>query len=139
MIFTKSVFSIKIRKTSNFDSIFGGQSEENSNKNWFKNVLFLCIAFSTFFLRFWVRFGNQNSLKNHKFSKKLRFEGLLWSSIAFKLLFEWILKLSELDFHGFYCLWMVFFDSLVAWAEICVEHVRLQTLLWWLGRRGADQ
>ena len=33
----------------------------------------------------------------------------------------------------------MFFDSLVAWAEICVEHVRLQTLLWWLGRRGADQ
>ena len=31
------------------------------------------------------------------------------------------------------------FDSLVGWAEICVEHVRLQTLLWWLGRRGADQ
>ena len=33
----------------------------------------------------------------------------------------------------------MFFDSLVAWAEMCVEHVRLQTLLWWLGRRGADQ
>ena len=33
----------------------------------------------------------------------------------------------------------MFFDSLVQWAEICEEHVRLQTLLWWLGRRGADQ
>ena len=33
----------------------------------------------------------------------------------------------------------MFFDSFVHWAEICVEHVRLQTLLWWLGRRGADQ
>ena len=33
----------------------------------------------------------------------------------------------------------MFLDSLVQWAEICVEHVRLQTLLWWLGRRGADQ
>ena len=139
MIFTKSAFSIKIQKTLNFHSIFGGQSEENSNKNRFKDALFFSIAFSTFFLGFGLRFGSQKSLKNHNFSKKLRFEGLLWSSIALKLLFEWILRPSELDFHGFECLWTMFFDSFVHWAEICVEHVRLQTLLWWLGRRGADQ
>ena len=101
MIFTKSVFSIKIQKTMNFPSIFGSRSEENSNKNWLKNVLFLNIAFSIFFLGFCLRFGSQKSLKNHKFSKKLRFEGLLWSSIAFKLLLEWILKPLEFDFHGF--------------------------------------
>ena len=33
MIFTKSAFSIKIQKTTNLPSIFGGQSEENSNNN----------------------------------------------------------------------------------------------------------
>ena len=33
----------------------------------------------------------------------------------------------------------MFFDSLIQWVEICEEHVRLQTLLWWSGRRGADQ
>ena len=33
----------------------------------------------------------------------------------------------------------MFFDSLVGWAEICVEHARLQPLLWWLGRQRADQ
>ena len=84
-----------------FHSIFGGQNEKNSNKNRFKKALFLSIAFSAFFLRFWFRFGIQKSLKNHNFSKKLRFEGFLRSSIALKLLFEWILKPSELDFHGF--------------------------------------
>ena len=84
-----------------FHSIFGGQNEKNPNKNRFKKALFLSIAFSAFFLRFWFHFGFQKSSKNHKFSKKLRFEGLLRSSIALKLLFEWILKPSELDFHGF--------------------------------------
>ena len=85
----------------NFHSIFGDQSEENPNKNRFKKALFLSIAFSAFFLRFWFRFGFQKLLKNHNFLKKLRFEGFLRSSIALKLLFEWILKPSELDFHGF--------------------------------------
>ena len=77
MIFTKSAFSTKIQKTMNFHSIFGGQSEENSNKNPCKKALFFSIAFSAFSLRFWLRFGGQKSLKNHNFSKKLRFEGLL--------------------------------------------------------------
>ena len=84
-----------------FHSIFRGQNEKKSNKNRFKKALFLSIAFSAFFLRFWFRFGFQKSLKNHNFSKKLKFEGLLRSSIGLKLLFEWILKPSELDFHGF--------------------------------------
>ena len=101
MIFTKSAFSIKIQKTMKFHSIFGGQNEKKSNKNRFKKALFLSIAFSKFFLRFWLRFGIQKSSKNHNFSKKLRFEGFLRSSIALKLLFEWILKPSEFDFHGF--------------------------------------
>ena len=122
----------------NFRSNLKSQSEENSNKIRFKNVLVLSIAFSAFVLWFSLCFGSQKSLKNHKFLKKLRFEGLLWSSIAFKLLFEWILKPLELDFPWFLCLWTMFFDSLVAPAEMCMEHVRLQTLLWWLGRRGAD-
>ena len=71
MIKKKTAFSIKIRKTSNFDSIFGGQGEENSNKNRFKHVLFLSIAFSAFFLQFWLRFGTQKSLikKSQKFEK----------------------------------------------------------------------
>ena len=59
MIFTKSAFSIKIQKTLKFHSIFGGQSEENSNQNRFKNTLFFSIAFSTFFLGFYFRFGSQ--------------------------------------------------------------------------------
>ena len=33
MVLTKSAFWIKVPKTMNFPSIFGGQSEENSNKN----------------------------------------------------------------------------------------------------------
>ena len=65
MIFTKLAFSIKIRNTFNFRSIFGSQSEENSNKNRFKSALFLNIAFSAFFLQFCFRFGSQKSLQNH--------------------------------------------------------------------------
>ena len=62
-MFTKSAFSIKIQKTTNFPSIFGSQSEKKSNKNGFKNVLFLRIAFATFFLPFWVRFGTQKFIE----------------------------------------------------------------------------
>ena len=69
MIFTKSAFSIKIQKTLNFHSIFRSQSEENSNKNQFKDALFFSIAFSTFFLGFGLRFGSQKSFKNHNFRK----------------------------------------------------------------------
>ena len=69
MIFTKSAFSIKIRKTMNFRQILGGKSEENSNKNRLKNALFFSIAFSTIFLGFWLHFGSQKSLKITNFRK----------------------------------------------------------------------
>ena len=77
MILTKTASWIKIQKAMNFPSIFGGQSEENSNKNRFKHVLFLNIAFSTFFLRFWVRFGRQDLLKIAIFRTKMSFESFL--------------------------------------------------------------
>ena len=40
--------------------------------------------------------------------------------------------------------WMIFeppepFESRIAFGETCVNHFRLKNLLWWLGRRGADQ
>ena len=71
MIFTKSAFSIKIQKTLNFHSILGGQSEENSNKNRFKNALFFSIAFSTFFLGFGLRFWKPKIIKKSQFFDKI--------------------------------------------------------------------
>ena len=53
--------------------------------------------------------GSLYWLKNHKFSKKLMFEGVLWSTLALELLFGWILSSSELDFEWFLSLQNLFF------------------------------
>ena len=67
------------------------------------------------------------------------FEGVLCSTIALELLFGWIFSPSELDFEWFLSLQNLFFESRIAFEETCVKRFRLKNLLWWLGRRGADQ
>ena len=78
-----------------------GQSSQTGDHHWAGTLLAATLGASAHLSRFWFHFGIQKSWKNHNFSKKLRFEGLLRSSIALTLLFEWILKPSEFDFHGF--------------------------------------
>ena len=67
------------------------------------------------------------------------FESVLWSTIALELLFGWIFSPSELDCEWFLSLQNLFFESRIAFEETCLKRFRLKTLLWWLGRRGADQ
>ena len=83
-------------------------------------MLFFDIDFDIFFGRSWLHFGVQKSPPNCYFSKKLKFEGVLWSTIALELLFKWILKPSELDFGGFLSPQKVFFGSCIEFTEAYV-------------------
>ena len=125
-----------------FGFILGGEIDQILKKIMFENMFFLSIEFLAIFIGFWFHFGIPKSLKNRYFSKKWRFEGGLWSTIAFELLFEWILEMLELDFDGFWRIFCFFsmpvrlmgFSSCIFWGTKL-----LRTKLWGLGRRGADQ
>ena len=82
------------------------KSIQNSNP---KTYCFEASNLKGFFLEFYVHFGVQKSSTNRKFSKKLMFEGVLWSTIALELLFGWILSPLELDFKWFLNLRTCFF------------------------------
>ena len=102
MIFTKSAFSIKIQKTMEFHSIFRKPERKKTIKIDLKkhSIVFehrMFNIFSSILAPFWI----PKLIEKSQFFEKMRFEGLLRSSIALKLLFEWILEPSELDFHGF--------------------------------------
>ena len=116
MIFIKSAFSIKIQKTMNFPSIFGGQSEENSNKNWFKNVLFLSIAFSAFFSSIWGPFWKPKIIKNFHWNF-LRFGLRKWkeNSLFFGSLSKKLILLKSLFFQKKIAIFLV--SSLQKWTK----------------------
>ena len=92
MIFTKSVFLMKIQKTLNFQSIFGGQSEEISDKNRFENALFFGIAFSTFFLGFWAPFWKPKIINKSQFFEKIEVRRFPLKQYRFEAAFRMDLK-----------------------------------------------
>ena len=80
MIFTKSSFSKKMRKTFDFGVVFGGQNDEKSRKNGVEKRIFFQLRFFHVFLRFfgilarfWEARGPQKIEKNWKNSKKIDF------------------------------------------------------------------
>ena len=72
-------------------------------------------------------FGIQKSLKYCKFSRKWKFEGVLWRTIALELLFERIFRPSEFDFGWFPSPQNPFFDPRIEFRETCVNHFRWST------------
>ena len=97
--------------------------------------------------RFWVFFRRP---KRGKFDEKSSLNMCCFPTSDFKgfffdfdsileLLFKWILKPLDLDFGRFSDFQNLFFGSRSEFGETCVKRFRLKDLLWWLGRRGADQ
>ena len=129
MIFAKSAFSIQVRKKLDLGFLLEGPNREKSIENWYQKWLVLKHCILSVFGRFGLHFGGQKTSQNHKFSKKWKFQGVFWSTIAFELLFGRILRFLELDFRTFSSLQGTFFGSRVAFAETCMEHFRLQDLL----------
>ena len=79
-------FQKNIQKMFDLDLILGGLSDKKSTKIVFENMLFWNIEFWVIFMHFCLHFGFQKLGKNRKFSKKLKFEGGLWSTITLELL-----------------------------------------------------
>ena len=139
MIFAKLAFSIKVRKLFYFAFVFAGRNEENPFKNRIQKRVVLKHRIWRFFPWILGAFWSPKIIKNRKYAKKMIFEGVLFSTIALELLFGWIFSPSEIDFEWFLSLQNFFFKSRIAFGETCVKRFRLKNLLWWLGRRGADQ
>ena len=139
MIFAKSAFSIQVRKKLDLGFFLEGQNREKSIENWHQKWFVLKHCILSVFGRFGLHFGGQKTSQNHKFSKKWKFQGVFWSTIAFELLFKRILKPLDFNVGWFSSFQEVFLGFAVAFAETCVGLFRLQNLLYWLGRRGADQ
>ena len=80
MIFTKSAFSKKVRKTVDFGSIFGGQNGEKSIKNdvgkhvFFKHRFFcVFLRFLRILARFWEAKTPPKIAKKRKKTQKIDF------------------------------------------------------------------
>ena len=65
----------------------------------------------------------------------MKFQSVLWITMALQMLFGWILKPSGFDFGRFRSLQ----TAASGWKTTHLEKIRLQDLFWWLGRRAADQ
>ena len=139
MIFAKFVFSIKVRKLLNFAFVSRSQNEENPLTIRIQKRVVLKHRIWRVFPWISGAFWSPKVAKTSQIFEKNDIRRRPLQHYRFRVAF-WM------DFQPLGAwFWMIFeppepfFDSRIAFEETFVKRFRLKNLLWWLGRRLADQ